>query len=138
MLCRKAMSCFSDSTCDSSTKLQNTGILYKADWHNIICPYCDNSFGPYDTTIHVLALLLFLLGKTNMIDDPLFNYHSPHFEKYTMQDFFSATSLRIPIVSLWIAPYMFLVVFFLDKSMRMLYTCDKISCLYFVQRQLML
>lgn len=68
MLCRKEMSCFSDSTCDK--KLQNTGICTR---QNIVCPYCDIFLASWPPTIDLPALFLFLWGKTQWFT--LYEYH---------------------------------------------------------------
>ena len=72
MLCRKEMSCFSDSTCDnnSSKKLQNTGICTR---QNIVCPYCDIFLASWPPTIDLPALFLFLWGKIQWFT--LYEYH---------------------------------------------------------------
>jgi len=111
MLCRKAMSCFLDSTCDSSTKLQNLGFCKRQIGIIYFAHTVTNSFGLMTQLFMYRHYYFSYEEKQTMIDDPLFKDHSPHFEKYTMQECFSVTSLRIPIVSLWITPYMFLLVF---------------------------
>jgi len=62
MLCRKAMSCFLDSTCDSSTKLQNLGFCKRQIGIIYFAHTVTNSFGLM-THYSCTGIITFLMRK---------------------------------------------------------------------------
>ena len=72
MLCRKEMSCFSDSTCDnnSSKKLQDTGICTR---QNIVCPDW-HFFGLLTTDYRSTSIVSFLMRKNTMVHSVWVSY----------------------------------------------------------------